>query len=239
MNAPPFDAFGTSHLLTIATILAISVGLPLSLRHLASERWIRRVAIGLAAFIIVHEIFKFWVLVEVYDQPWQRHLPLQICGTAVLLAATVLVLRSQRVYEVVYFWGLAGATQALLTPEIPYDFPHLVFLGFFISHGMILVGLFYATLAFRMRPTWSSIPRVSAITLAFAFLIVAPLNLLLGTNYMYLRGLPRTESVLDLLGPWPWYIIGAILFTLVSFVVYYLPFWALDYVAARKAPMQP
>lgn len=229
-----FVPFGTSHLLTLATILAISIGLPLWLRRRGSERLIRRVGIGLAIFIVAHEALKIWVLVAIYDQPLAEHLPLQICGLAVLLAATVLVWRTYRLYEVIYFWGLAGAVQALLTPELPYGFPHLVFLGFFISHGMILVGLFYATFAFRMRPTWSSVPRVFAITLGYAFLVVAPLNLLLGTNFMYLRGLPETESVLDLFGPWPWYIAGTALFTLASFVVYYLPFWIRDLVRQHQ-----
>ena len=75
---------------------------------------------------------------------------------------------------------------------------------------------------------------VFAITLIYAFLIVAPLNLLLGTNYMYLRGLPATGSVLDLLGPWPWYIAGGAVFTLASFVFYYLPFWLKDVVSRRR-----
>ncbi|MEM7352570.1 MAG: TIGR02206 family membrane protein [Acidobacteriota bacterium] len=235
MSEPPFVAFGPSHLLTVATILAVSLGLPTALRLWGSERLIQRVGIGLAVFIVVHEVFKTWVLVGLYDEPLNRHLPLQICGMAVLMAAVVLVWRPFRLYEVIYFWGLAGAVQALLTPEIPWDFPNLVFLGFFISHGMILVGLFYATIAFRMRPTWSSIPRVFAITLAYAFVIVAPLNVLLDTNFMYLRGLPSTGSVLDLFGPWPWYIAGAALFTLASFVVYYLPFAIRDLVVARRA----
>jgi uncharacterized membrane protein YwaF len=30
----------------------------------------------------------------------------------------MLITRAQRVYGVVYFWGLGGTTQALLTPEL-------------------------------------------------------------------------------------------------------------------------
>lgn len=236
MSETPFVPFGTAHLLTLAAILAVSLGLPWWLRRRGSQRLIRRVAIALAIFSVLQEVARIWVLVVLHGEPLNPHLPLHICGLAVLLTAVVLVWRPYRLYEVIYFWGLAGAVQAMLTPEIPYGFPSLVFLGFFISHGMILVGLFYATIAFRMRPTWSSVPRVFAITLSYAFLIVAPLNLLLDTNFMYLRGLPATGSVLDLFGPWPWYIAGAALFTLASFVIYYLPFAIKDRLARRAQP---
>ncbi len=224
-----FVPFGASHLLAIAVILVISVGLPLSLRRLgASETLIGRIGIVAAIFAAVHELGKTWAWVAIWDQRLIDGLPLHICGAGLYLTSVLLVWRPQWVYEVVYFWGLAGALQALLTPELPYGFSHPFTISFFISHGMILFGLFYATLAFRMRPTWSSIPRAFAITLFFAFIIVAPLNMLLDTNYMYLRGKPTTGSVLDLFGPWPWYIAGTAGFTLASYVFYYLPFWVRD-----------
>ncbi len=223
-----FLPFGSSHLAAIAVILAVSLGLPLWLRRWASERAVRRVAAGLAGLALGHELLRTWAWVQVWNQPLVSGLPLHICGTGLYLTVGLLIWRHQWVYEVVYFWGLAGALQALLTPELPYGFPHLFFFSFFISHGMIFVGLFYATIAFRLRPTWGSIPRVFLITLIYAFLLVAPLNLLLDTNYMYLRGKPTTGSVLDLFGPWPWYLAGTAVFTLASFVFYYLPFWIWD-----------
>ena len=194
---------------------------------------IRAIAVTVGVLAALHELIKTWAWMVIWDQPVGRSLPLEICGVAVFLTAALLIWRGYRVYEVVYFWGLAGGLQALLTPEVPYDFPHPFFITFFLSHGVILFGLFYATVAFRLRPTWSSVPRVFAITLFYAFVIVAPLNFLLDSNYMFLRGKPATESVLDLFGPWPWYIAGAAGFTLASFVFYYLPFWIHDLLAAR------
>ncbi len=235
MNDPTsFTPFGSTHLWTIAVILALSLGMPLALRKWGSERLIRRIAVTVAVLGVAHELLKTWGWVVLYDQPVGTSLPLEICGISVFLAAVVLIWRTYRVYEVVYFWGLAGALQAILTPEMPYDFPHPVFLTFFISHGLILFGLFYATFVFRLRPTWSSVPRVFAITLFYAFVIVAPLNLLLDANYMFLRGKPATESVLDLFGPWPWYIAGTAVFTFASFVFYYLPFWISDLINRRR-----
>ena len=231
----PFIPFGTSHLLAIAIIFLVSVGLPLWLRHSATEHRVRRIAVGVAVFALAHEIIRFWAWVTIWDQPWVDGLPLHICGAGLYLTLALLIWRNQWVYEVVYFWGLAGGLQAILTPALPNGFSHPFTYSFFISHGMLIFGAFYGTLAFRLRPTWSSIPRVTAITLIFAFAIVAPLNLLLDTNYMYLRGKPATESVLDLFGPWPWYLAGTAAFAFVSFVVYYLPFWLWDVISRRRS----
>ena len=223
-----FVPFGASHLTTLAVIFLVSIGLPLAVRRWGSDRLARRLATTVAVLGVLHELYGRWAWVAIWHQPLVDHLPLHICGAAVFLTAVLLIWRSHRVYEVVYFWGLAGALQAMLTPEMPFDFPHPIFLGFFTSHGLILFGLCYATLVFRLRPTWSSIPRAFAITLMYTFLVVAPLNLLLDTNYMYLRGKPASGSVLDLFGPWPWYIAGTAAFTYASFVFYYLPFFFRD-----------
>ncbi len=234
-----FVSFGAGHLSAIAIILAVSVGLPLWLRRTASERLVRRIGVAVAIFTAAHEIAKTWAWVAVWKQPLVTGLPLHICGAGVYLTAVLLAWRIFWVYEVVYFWGLAGALQAILTPELPYSFAHPFTVSFFLSHGLIIFGLCYATFAFRLRPTWSSIPRVFAITLFFAFIIVAPLNLLLDTNYMYLRGKPVTGSVLDLFGPWPWYIAGTAVFTLASYVFYYLPFWLRDMLSGRADGREP
>ena len=230
----PFTPFGTSHWTAMAVILLVSVGAPLGLRRWGSERVVKGIAVSVAVLAALHELLRTWAWWAIWKQPLVTGLPLEICGVAVFLTAALLVWRGARVYEVVYFWGLAGGLQAILTPATPYDFPHPIFLSFFLSHGLIVFGLFYATFVFRLRPTWSSIPRVFAITLLYAFAVVAPLNLLLDTNYMFLRAKPPTESVLDLFGPWPWYIAGAAGFTLASFVVYYLPFGIGDLLAARR-----
>jgi hypothetical integral membrane protein (TIGR02206 family) len=67
--------------------------------------------------------------------------PLDLCTLSVFLTASVLVARSPRLYEIVYFWGLGGTTQALATPELYQGFPSDAFIFFFAGHGLVVIGV--------------------------------------------------------------------------------------------------
>lgn len=234
MQGPEFALFSPSHLGTIAVIVAASIVLPLWVRRQGSERLANRLAVGMAAFLVVHELVKIWVRVAVYDMPLIHHLPLHLCNIAIFLTAIMLAWRSYRAYELVYFWGFAGTLQAVLTPDIEFGFPHVFYVSYYVSHGAIIVGAIYATLVFEFRPTLRSISRVYFITAIYAFVFIAPLNYLLDTNYLYLRYKPAGASILDYLGPWPWYIVVLTLLAWVFFFAYYLPFLIIDLIGKRR-----
>ncbi len=44
-------------------------------------------------------------------------------------------------------------------------------------------------------------------------------TLLTGGNYMFLREPPEEASLLDLLGPWPWYVVGGAVLAVVLLAV--------------------
>lgn len=230
----PFVLFGPAHLLTIGLIVLLSLGLPAAMGRWGSEELARRLEKSLALFLVTHEIVKLYLLTTYYGYRWVQVLPLHLCSIATFLTVGLLLTHSHRLYEVVYFWGLGGTLQAILTPDINWGFPELAYLSYFTSHGSIVVSALYATLYLGLRPTWASIPRVFGITLAYAFLFVSPLNWLLDTNYLYLRHKPIGASLFDHLGPWPWYIGSLVLVAIVLFLVCYSPFWLWDLWRARN-----
>lgn len=224
--APRFELFGVVHLTTLLIILVISAGLPLVARKAGAVPE-QRVAMVLALLLIGQEASRLWLGLRAAGSFTPELLPVHLCTAAVYLSAWMLLRRSRGVYEVVYFWGLGGTTQALLTPDLQHGFPHPAFLRFFLGHGLIIVAVVYATVVFRFRPYLKSIPKVAFITLAYAA-GAALVNALWGTNFLYLSGKPAQASLLDYFGPWPWYLIGLFGAALVSFVIWYAPFLIWD-----------
>jgi len=88
-------------------------------------------------------------------------LPLHLCSVLGLLAWFMLIFKDYRIYEFVYFLGLGGAFQALMTPPVGiYGFPHFRFFQTMIAHGLLLTSAIYMTTVEGFRPTWRSLLRV-------------------------------------------------------------------------------
>jgi len=162
-------------------------------------------------------------------------LPLHMCSAMVWICAFMLVTENYTLYEYIYFLGIGAASQALLTPDAGrYGFPHFRFFQAILSHGSIVTAAVYMTVVEGFRPYWMSLVRLAIagnVYLAF----VALVNALLGSDYMFIARKPDTPSLIDLLGPWPWYIVSLELIALVVCLLLYLPFAIRDWRAKAVA----
>ena len=222
----PFELFGTAHF----TALGAFVLLNLFLLHFknasdgtkAAIRWM------LALILLINEVaWHYWNYI--YGK-WtiQTMLPLHLCSLLVWTGALMLITKNYRIYEFMYFMGIAGAIQALATPGIEiYGFPHFVFFQYFISHGLIITSAIYMTFVEGFRPTWKSLLRV-AIWMNIYVVIVYFINTAIGSNYLMINYKPNTPSILDLLPEWPIYILYMELIGVISILLLYLPFVVKD-----------
>ncbi|UHD15759.1 YwaF family protein [Thiocapsa bogorovii] len=231
--AGPLILFGTAHVSSVLLIAAIGITLPLLARRGLSLTGQYRIGLLIAALLIAQEGVHIWLQVNHYDRLLSSLLPLHLCGLSVLLTAWTLAARSYSAYEIVYFWAWGGTLQALFTPDLDRGFPDPAFIAFFVGHGLVIVGVLYATLVYRFRPRLASIFKSLGVLLVVVA-VVAPINLWLGTNYLFLCSKPEQASLMDFLGPWPWYILSLAGLALVSSFFYYLPFLIGDLVAARS-----
>ena len=231
----PFEPFGLQHWLGTGITLAIAVLLPVWLRRRASfhGREAARKIIAICMFIDIG--LGPAVRAGIYGMPLTEHLPLHLCGMSVTLGAFMLWRRSYRLYEVLYFWGTGGAIIALLTPDILRGFPHPVFLLFFLSHGLAFLAVMFATLVMGFRPRPKSLLIVMPVTAAYA-LLMYPVNLLLGSNYLFLLAKPAQPSPLDWFGPWPSYLPALMAMAAVALVLLYAPFAVIDLLRSKARP---
>lgn len=223
MPPPPFQLFGTPHVVAMAATLAVPAALSLLVRRLDSKRVTRVACVTLAMVILVNEVV-YWVYryVTLGGGTFVReHLPLHMCGMSVLLSVATLLRRRRFTYDLVYFWGLAGAGNAVVTPELAEGFPHYQFFQYFISHAGIVATAIFSTWGLGMRPTFGSLVR-AFVAVNVVVAVVAPVNYLLGSNYMYLCEAPETASPFLFL-PWPWYILWLEVLGLAFFLAVYLP----------------
>ena len=89
------------------------------------------------------------------------------------------------------------------------DFPSHDFVTFFALHLLVVWAAIYLTWGYGMRPNWRSYRFAVTTTLAWgAFTLV--FNTITGSDYGFLNRKPVNGSFLDLLGPWPSYVLAEV-----------------------------
>jgi hypothetical integral membrane protein (TIGR02206 family) len=188
----------------------------------------------MAALLIVNEVaghLWYWA-VGVWSIDFA--LPFHMCSLFVWLTAVLLITRSYRVYEFAYFLGIGGALQALITPNVgAFGFPHFRFFQAFFMHAPIVLGAVFMTTVEGYRPTGKSLLRVAVGTNLYLALVFG-VNTLLGSNYMFVARKPDTPTLIDLLAPWPWYVLELELIGAAVCLLLYLPFAIDDWRRARR-----
>ncbi|OCA85690.1 hypothetical protein A8F94_12505 [Bacillus sp. FJAT-27225] len=201
-----FEMFGISHLFILGILITASIGIFL-FREKLKGRQERKIELGVAVSLIVMEtLYNVWMF---KNGIWRSmdSLPAGLCSISLILAVILLFTRSKAVYDVLLYTALLGATQALATPYLFFDFPHFRFIHFFYTHMMIVLVPLYFTWVHGYRPTiWSVVKLIVFLNLILPVVIL--INKLVDGNYMYLSHKPETASLLDFLGPHPWYILS-------------------------------
>ena len=169
-------------------------------KHEGAIRWV------LAFALIISEMSYYWRLVGVPSlgpNPVD-HLPITVCGWAVVFCSYMVVTKSQSLFDICYFWLLSGTVFALLTPTvITYTGPtRFRYYQFWLEHTLGYIGVFYMIFVHKMRPTIRSIARSYAALFVLAIVAYCS-NVLIGpgANYLFLARPESTPSVLDILPP--------------------------------------
>ena len=196
----------TEHLIAIAAIVVITTALVAAAR-LRPGQWTGAAGIALAVVLVADEVAWLVYLARTSGSGADifAGLPLQLCDVAIFVAAAALVLRRQLLVEVTHFWGLAAAIQAVITPDLPQHFSSFPYFQYYIAHGGIVAAALFLVVGLGQWPRRDAVLRVALITTAYT-LLVGAVDAATGANYMYLRAKPASLSLLNVLGPWPFYL---------------------------------
>ncbi len=200
--------FSAAHVGAIAATALAALLLAMAARR-ADERAATRLARALAILILAGFVAEHAAYLARGTWTARVNLPLQLSDAVTLVAIAALwTPRAGLPAELVYFWALSASLQAVLTPDLGDTFPDVLYFTYFVVHAGAIAAAGLLVFGLRHMPRRGAVWRVYAATMAFAAL--ASLGCLVtGGNYMFLRRKPASGSILDLFGPWPWYIVGA------------------------------
>jgi len=196
------------HIAAIAATAIAALLLVIAARR-TSDRTATRLARALAIVLLAGFVVEHATYLALGTWTVRVNLPLHLSDAVTLVAIAALWKpRTGLLTELVYFWALSASLQAVLTPDLGDTFPHVLYFTFVVVHAGAIAAACLLVFGMRRLPRRWAVWRVYAVTIAFA--AIAALGCLVtGGNYMFLRRKPAGGSILDLFGPWPWYILGA------------------------------
>ena len=222
-----FHLFGVSHWISIILFFFTALYLPWYSKKYFSKSFQVKINYLLAFFVFIN--FPIWVLLEVIAGTFdlKLHLPLHLCRFANLILPFAIYKKNNFTFQVMYYWGLSAMFQAIFTPDITQDFPHFHYFRYFAAHHLLVISIIYNVVVFDLKPTISGLKNAFFCLNVFLFIALFS-NIILDANYFWLMGKPPVGSLLDFMGPWPWYILVAEFVALIHFYAAYYLYYAIS-----------
>ncbi|MFL5319787.1 MAG: TIGR02206 family membrane protein [Myxococcaceae bacterium] len=210
--------FGLDHFGAVAVVVMAIVAL-VAWGRTVSSRSRERVGRVIGVLLVVHFAVDTGMRAAMLHYPWKELLPLHLCGALVFIGCGAFWSTNIWLRDAFCFWTFGATLHSLITPTSPAPFPDVRYLSYFSGHGLLVVAAAYLVLVMGHGTTWRSAARAFIALNAFTT-VVAPLNLLLDTNFLYLRSKPPSPTLFDVLGPWPAYILSLEVVAVGSFALW-------------------
>ena len=184
-----FNNFSFAHFLPICLLFVMIFLLYKFRKPIGAYKNEEKTRLILAFVLIITEMSYFWRLVGVpsLNPNPIDHLPITICGWAIIFCSYMLVSKSQSLFDIAYFWVFAGTIFALITPTvITYTGPtRFRYYQFWLEHTLGYIAIFYMIFIHKFRPVPKSIVK-SYVALVVMAVIAYIANELLGPGANYL-----------------------------------------------------
>ena len=214
-----FRMFGSEHVLILIFIMVVGVLMYKFRENSRKKSVIKKVLI--TGLLLSEITYHSWAI---FNNMWsvKIYLPLQLCSLNILLSVVLLLTENRKLFGFVYLFGLTGALQGLLTPELYQEPWHFRFIQYFIAHAFIVWTALYYAIIRCFRISWARFFK-SFMWLNGYALCVFVLNSFTGANYMFLMEKPGNASIMSFLGPHPWYIFSLELVAMCLCILVFIP----------------
>lgn len=190
-----------------------------SLDRQNQERLIHWIAIFISITVISFHAYK----ISLGNYNIKTDLPLYLCSLLGLIIPIFTYSKKKWMFEILLFWIIAGTSQAIITPDIPYGFPSFEYFRYWIVHLGLVMLILYFVIVLNHKPSLKSVFK-SFFALQVYVVIMLIVNNILDANYFYLNQKPDSTTLLDHFGDWPYYIVVSQLILIPYFLLIYLPF---------------
>tara|TARA_B100001173_G_C15972913_1_gene540861 strand:- start:609 stop:1307 length:699 start_codon:yes stop_codon:yes gene_type:complete len=175
----------------------------------------------LALIMLGFYIANHVILISIGKWELSKELPFHLCSISGLICCFILFIpknNRQFLFEFLFYCGIIGGVQAILTPLIlDYGGYNFFYIQFFFKHAMIIAFPIYLRNNLGMKLTKFSWLK-SFLVLNVLMIILIQINNILGSNYMYVNTPPAVENPL-VIGEWPTYLYWWELFVLILILI--------------------
>ena len=226
MNDYSFQTFSFEHNSYLLGLLLMWIILPLIGKKFLSKDQQRNVVFILIAVTLLQELLHYFFKINLNTFDIAQDLSLHMCGISVFISCYALYTKNQAAFELSFFWGLAGALQAILTPDpTRFHFGYISTFWSFLSHGIIIMNVFWLIFVDNMRCRKNSLLNTILVTNGAIFIIGIINNAIgNGANYWFICEKPSGDSPF-LIGEWPYYLFTFQLAGILFMSLIYLPMW--------------
>ena len=219
----PFHLWGASHGIPVLFFIILGTIIILYGQRLTNRQAQKRLLLIISFIPFVS--FCLFVMMQIATGVFsiKNDLPIFICRFLALTAPIVYWKENKFWTGVFYFWILAGTLNAVITADLRFDYPHWNYFIYFAMHcALIILPIYYCVVLkhrIALKDLWNGYWTANVF-----ILVTMIINFTIESNYMFTREKPLVASLLDHLGPWPWYIVAVQFIALVLFGLLYLPF---------------
>ena len=220
INKYALEFLSSTWIITVACVIALIFTVLYVGHKMPSnkkEQYAKILSFLMIGFFVINHSFLFII------GKWElsKELPVHLCSISGLICCIIMFLpKSQRqfLFEFLFYCGIIGGVQAILTPLIDdYGGYNFFYIQFFFKHAMIIAFPIYLRNNLEMKLTKYSWLK-TFFTLNILMIILIQINNLLGSNYMYVNVPPAVDNPM-VIGEWPTYLYWWEVFVLILILI--------------------